>query len=195
MLVLAGEDRCLVKLSQHQPAITTMLQVIELPPLSREESAEFLTKALQSVNLNPEGKALEMMISHSGGFPLLLHEIGEAVYWCDSDGSIDEKDVIDGLLMAAHSLGEKQFRHLLYRRIRDSQYRSILFRLAKMPPTTFITIRLLKGLFPQQQSGKIAYFIKRMLQLGVFQRTARSKYQFSSQLLRLYLLLTYVKAD
>lgn len=192
-LILIGEDYCVEKLMDNYPPIANLFKVMMLHPLSEEESKKLISKALKSVSLCAKNKALEMMVKHSGGFPLLLHEIGDAVYWCDKDGIIDEKDAIEALLLAADSLGRKQFRHLLYRRIRAPAYRQLLFQLAKMPPGTIITTRLLSNLFSRQKRNIISSFIQRMVHLGILQKTAPGSYQFSSQLLRLYLLLAYIK--
>ena len=175
------------------PPIANIFQFLELPTLSEEDSELMFRKALKSISLHYKEDALEMMVKHSGDFPLLLHEIGEAVYWCDKDGILDKKDVIDGLIVAADSLGSKQFRHLLYKRIRNPVYRKILFQLAKMPSQTIITTKLLQSFFSNPKKDKMSAFVKRMVFLNVFKHVAPGSYRFSSELLRLYLLLEYIK--
>jgi predicted ATPase len=192
-LILLGGDEYREELRAHYPPIASIFQVMELAPLSEAESKNLLQKSFASIPMNYQEEALNMIVMHSGGFPLLLHEISDAVYWCDSDGVIDKKDVIDGLIMAANNLGNKQFRHLLYQRIRNPVYRKFLFQLAKLSPQTAITTVLLNKIFFRYKREKISSFIKRMVSLGVLQRTKGRTYQFSSQILRLYLILEYIK--
>jgi hypothetical protein len=181
-LILLGGDEYREELRAHYPPIASIFQVMELAPLSEAESKNLLQKSFASIPMNYQEEALNMIVMHSGGFPLLLHEISDAVYWCDSDG-----------VMAANNLGSKQFRHLLYQRIRNPVYRKFLFQLAKLSPQTTITTVLLNKIFFRYKREKISSFIKRMVSLGVLQRTKGRTYQFSSQLLRLYLILEYIK--
>jgi hypothetical protein len=191
--ILIGENECMEELRAHYPPVASIFQVMELETLSEAESMVLLQKSFKDVSINYQEEALEIMIKHSGGFPLLLHEIGDAVYWCDRDGVIDKKDVIDGLIMAANNLGSKQFRYLLYQRIRDPVYRKFLFQLAKLSPQTTISTMLLNKIFYRYKREKISSFAKRMVSLGVLRRIKPRIYKFSSQLLRLYLLLEYIK--
>ena len=38
--------------------------------------------------------ALKLIVQYSSGLPLLMHEIGDAVFWSYQDGIIDEEDAV-----------------------------------------------------------------------------------------------------
>jgi AAA+ ATPase superfamily predicted ATPase len=94
-LVLVGLEERRSEMIQHQPSLARVFRLVDVPLWSDEESAEFFRKAFQSVNLPVETKALEHIVNFSGGHPALAHEIGDAVFYADSDGYVDEHDAFE----------------------------------------------------------------------------------------------------
>jgi len=97
LLILVGVQDRMIDLTKYQPSISRIFNVIELNSMNKNESEEFYKKTFKSVDITIESDALPTLIHYSGGLPVLLHEVGDAVFWEDSDNSIDKDDAIKGI--------------------------------------------------------------------------------------------------
>jgi hypothetical protein len=52
-----------------------------------------------------EPKALDTLAYYSAGFPKTMHLIGDAAYWTDQDGLVDERDANTAAFRAAEEVG------------------------------------------------------------------------------------------
>ena len=65
--------------------------MVEIEKLSDKEVEQFFSQAFDSVGMKVKAEAMKLMVQFSSGLPLLMHEIGDAVFWVDSDGIIDKR--------------------------------------------------------------------------------------------------------
>jgi hypothetical protein len=136
------------------------------------------------------------MVAHSGGLPMLMHEIGDATFWSDQDGRIDANDALSGTTLAAEMVGRKYLGPQVYQAIRSKAYLSILRRIGKMPLSMDIKRSELLQEVPDSEKTKLDNFLRKMRELGVLQPgEGRGEYRFSNQLYRLYVLLEALRAE
>jgi energy-coupling factor transporter ATP-binding protein EcfA2 len=137
-IMLIGLPEKRDRLSNLQPSLMRIFRVIEIKKLSNEEVKDFIYRAFSKVNMRVEPEAMEIMVFYSSGLPILMHEIGDATFWTDTDGVIDKEDAEKGILVAAQKVGEKYLDPKVYRAIRSQRYKSILRKLGEMKiPRTF----------------------------------------------------------
>mgnify|MGYP001774136757 CR=1 FL=1 len=169
---------------KNQPSIARIFDVIILSRLEDEFVAEFFQKAFEEqAGMKVAKDALDAMVRASGGFPALMHEIGDAVFWADSDNFIDLTDAIHGLFAAAQQVGRKYLDRQVYEALRSEKYRELLRRCARMAfrsPDRIIRRRDLAG---------ADNFLKRMVELSVLQRVKSGEYRFTNELYMLYALM------
>jgi len=190
LLLLVGVEERRQELIQDQPSVARIFDVIELSLMSLKESEEFLRSALGSVGVSYQSDAIRQMARWAGGFPALLHEVGDAVFWADTDSHIDDKDLRTGLVVAADNVGRKYIDRRVYHECHSEAYRAIMRRLADMAegPTTIRRADVLKEL-PESEARKFDNFVNRMINLGMLTRVhgRRGEYAFTNQLFRLYI--------
>ncbi|GAI66280.1 unnamed protein product, partial [marine sediment metagenome] len=175
-----------------QPSLARVYRVIEIEKLSDEEVLEFLSQAFESANIKVEKEAMDLMVIFSSGLPLLMHEIGDATFWIDTDGIIDKKDTLQGILTAAENVGQKYLVPKVYKSIRSPLYRSILRKFRdgeKLHPRNFkkkeVEARLTdreKKVFPD--------FLRRMKKLGVVEvdiEGGAGAYRFVNEIYPVYI--------
>ena len=138
LMMLIGLPEKRDKLSNLQPSLMRIFRVIQIKKLTDKEVEDFLSKAFGRVNMKIEPDAMKLMVLYSSGLPILMHEIGDAAFWIDTDGVIDKKDAVQGVLIAAQKVGEKYLDPKVYRAIYSQRYKSILRKLGERQiPRTF----------------------------------------------------------
>ncbi len=117
-------------LAAAQPSLMRIFRVAHIDRLSDEEVSEFIEQAFNGAGIVVEPQALHFMVMFASGLPILMHEIGDAVFWEDEDGIIDDKDTWAGLFAAAQNVGNKYLDPTVYRALRSPRYLSILGKIA-----------------------------------------------------------------
>jgi len=118
-------------LSAIQPSLARIFRVVEIERLLDGEVKEFLCMTFDKVGMEITSEAMELMVHFSSGLPILMHEIGDATFWRDTDGKIDYQDAVEGIAEAGERVGKKYLDPRVYRAIRSPRYRSILRKLGK----------------------------------------------------------------
>lgn len=196
LLMLVGVEERRTDLARAQPSLPRIFQVIELAPMSDEETQEFFIKAFCTVGYKVDEQATQMMVSRSGGLPMLMHEIGDATFWVDQDGQIDTQDALAGIDQAAENVGRKYLEPQVYQAIRSKAYLSILRRIGKMPFTLEIKRSELLKKLSKDEKTKLDNFLRKMCNLGVLQAgEGQGEYRFANQLYRLYISLEAQRAE
>lgn len=191
-LLLVGIPERMDDLTKEQPSTARIFNVAELSLMSEEESREFLDEALKSVNTGIDKEALNLIIQHSGGFPALLHEIGDAVYWADEDDNISEFDAIDGIMTAAENVGRKYFHRRIYKEIQSKTHRGILYKMARSEGE-ILTRKDILPLLNDDERKIIDTFFSKAINRGLLRKLERGEYGFPSMLFRLYIMLESIK--
>lgn len=188
LLVLVGIEDRMADLTKSQPSIARIFDVVNLVPLSQEESREFFVKKFQSVGTEVEDGALLTLTRYSGGLPVLMHEVGDAVYWQDDNNRVDHKDAVAGIITASENVGRKYLKREVYQAIRSDVYHSILDRISKLPLDAPIRRKELLREATEAEKRNFDNFIRRMRDLGVLipHPEHGGEYVFSNDLLRVY---------
>ncbi len=196
LLVLVGIHERRDELAKHQPSVARIFDVIDLPPMNQDESSEFFRAMFGSRSIGISPEALSLMVHLSGGLPMLMHEVGDAAFWLDTDDSIDEKDARGGIIQAAESVGRRYLDPQVYRALRSETYRSILRTLGSLPlGRSFRREDILQKMPTRQQKG-FDNFLQRIKRIGLIAPTeVRGEYRFVNQLYHLYVRLEAYSAE
>jgi len=178
-------------LSEIQPSLMRIFRVVDIEKLSDKEVKEFFEKAFEKVKINVEDEAMDIMVRYSSGLPILMHEIGDAVFWNDNDGVIDKEDALGGLIDAAENIGRKYLEPKFYRTIRSDRYKSILRKIGEEFSTRFIRKEIESSLNVNEKRV-FNNFLRRMRELGIIipdVEEIQGTYKFVNELYKVYIFL------
>jgi len=188
-LLLVGLEERRQTLVQHQPSLARVFRLVEITPWSDGETRQFFEKAFASIHVRMAPGALQTLTTYTGGFPAVAHEIGDAVLRVDTDGYIDARDALQGVVSAADVIGRKHLEPQVYRAIRSERYRAILRKVAREPfGPQFRRAEIMRRL-PPAEKRVLDNFLNRMKRLGVVVPDAergRGAYRFINRLHYLY---------
>jgi len=177
-------------LSRLQPSLMRIFRVVEIEKLSNKEVKDFFLSAFGRVDIKVKSEAMELMVRFSSGLPLLMHEIGDATFWIDTDGVIDEKDAINGVIAAAEKVGQKYLNPKVYNAVRSPRYRSILRKLGKRPLSRNFVKKDVETRLNGEEKKVFHNFLKRMRELGVIEgdfERGRGAYRFVNEIYPIYI--------
>jgi hypothetical protein len=189
VLVLVGIPERRGDLIKHQPSVGRIFDIVELSLMSKSESEEFFKHIFEKQNMTVSSESLSMMVQLSGGYPMLMHEVGDAVFWQDSDNHIDEKDARTGIMEAARIIGKKYIDPQISKVLKSRTYASILWKIGKKLPLGSEIKRkeILKNM-PDSEQGNLDNFLARIKKLGIIKEAeTRGEYQFVNPLYHLYI--------
>lgn len=128
--VFVGLPQRRTELIQQQQSLDRVFEVIPVSALCQEEVEKFFATAFESVDVQIEAQALKML-SRIGrqGYPVFLHEIGDAVFSLDTDNNIDVQDVLKGVMKAIDIVGKKYVGPNVLEVISSESYKNILRKL------------------------------------------------------------------
>jgi len=190
LLLLVGLPERRFELIEHQPSVARIFDVVDLPPMSPDESKDFFSNMFGKCGVTVADRAMSVMVELSGGFPMLLHEVGDAVFWLDVDGHISEADARKGINEAARIVGNKYVHPKISKVLRSETYSSILWRIGKKLPlgATFKRQELLMANAPEKEGRNLDNFLSKIKKLGIMRDgEARGEYMFVNPLYHLYI--------
>ncbi len=188
-LVLVGLPERRDDLIKHQPSVARIFDVVDLPTMSKSESEDFFINMFDRQNVRITSEALSLMVGPSGGFPMLMHEVGDAVFWQDKDNRIDGQDALTGIMEAAQVVGRKYIAPKVSSLLKSKTYASILQIIHKKAPLggMFSRQQILEAL-PSGEQKNLDNFLKRSRELGIIEAMeARGEYKFVNPLHQLYI--------
>ena len=193
LLILVGVSDRMKEMISIQPSVGRIFDMIELSLMDGSEAQEFFTKAFESVHMTVNDSAMQLLIKYSGGHPALLHEVGDAVYWTDTDNIVTDDDANLGILLASDNVGRKYLDRQVYETIRSKTYRTILRKL----PIFGMTIKrkeILEKMTDEEQK-RFDQFRVKMVSLGLLRKgEARGEYIFANELFRIYVMIEALRA-
>ena len=130
------------------------------------------------------------MVYYSWGMPLIMQQIGDAVFWNSLDGEIDKDNAYSGIISAAMELGNKQIRNKL-NKIKSPYYTSILCKLGKNERMEF-TKSEVKEFLSSDEICVFDDFLKRMRDLDIIESVGKEnsgEYAFVNRLYFVYFLI------
>lgn len=177
-------------LSNLQPSLMRIFRVVEIEKVTDKEVEQFLSQAFDNAEIKVETEAMKLMVQFSSGLPLLMHEIGDAAFWIDTNGVIDREDAIQGVLTAAEKVGEKYLDPKVYRAIRSPRYRSILRKLGKIPLSRNFKKRDVEARLSESEKKVFHNFLRRIRELGVIEADVErgpGTYRFVNEIYPIYI--------
>lgn len=191
MLILVGLPSIRQKLLAAQPSVGRIFEVVEIRQLSSEDTHEFFRNMFHSVDMDISAEALKALTQFSGGYPMLLHEIGDSVFWNDKDWHIDMNDAMSGISEAARRVGEKYLETQVYSAIRSANYHSIIRKMVDGNIGSSFTKTQVEKLLSPDEKKVFHNFLKKMKDLGVLRSGEnQGEYHYSNELYRLYIGMT-----
>lgn len=191
-IILIGVPELRNTLSEHQPSLLRIFRVINIDRLDNSEVKQFFIKAFSTVNVEVEDEAIEIMIKFSSGFPILMQEIGDAVYRRSSEGKVNKKEAFEGVISAAKVIGEKYLDPKVYQAIRSKKYRSILRKMGRTGPAQKFSRQELSQNLNSEEKNVLNNFLRKMKQLGIIiddVEEGKGHYQFINALYPVYIMM------
>jgi hypothetical protein len=190
LLMLCGVEERRREMIQHHQPIERVFDIAEIKPMNDSEMRSFFEQAFssQQITVNPE--AMRLMMHYSAGYPKVMHIVGDAAFWIDKDGKIDQSDALAAIVASAEDVGRKFVDQQVLKALRSKDYRSILAKLAKTNfDLSFAKSQIAEGL-TETERRKFNNFLQKMKKLGVLRAgDEMGEYVFNSRLVRLYILL------
>ena len=125
MLILCGVEQRRQDMIEIHPSVARICSVIDVKPLSDNETAKFFRDSFDRISFKIENTALDILVSASSGLPRLMHEIGNGVFWVAEKKYVDNYTALKGILGATNEIGRKYFGPL-QKVLTSKDYRSIL---------------------------------------------------------------------
>ena len=184
-------------LSILQPSLMRIFRIVEIEKLSDSEVEQFISQAFTQANIKIEPDTIDLMVRYTSGLPLLMHEIGDATFWLDNDGLINNDDASHGILIAAEKVGEKYLDPKVYRAIKSTRYRSILRKLGEEPISRNFLRRNLESKLDENEKKVFNNFLRKMRNLGVIEldvERGSGAYRFINEIYPIYIWMESIKS-
>lgn len=195
-LIINGIPERRHQLIKNQPSLDRVFDLINIERCNEQETQNFYIKAYNKVNVKIEEIALFLLGRISGGYPVFMHEIGDAVFKTDTDNYISETDAINGIYKATQIIGEKYIEPKVLSIIKSKKYINILNVIGKVNKGEFSRQQLLDKL-NEEESKVFDNFVNKMRDLGVIQldmNKGRGCYKFTNAMYFLFFLI-YSSSD
>ena len=186
VLVVGLEERRR-ELLASQPSLARVFEVVDIAPWSDQEVSEFYRQSFERAGAKVSSDDIEAMVLHTGGLPVLAHEIGDAVWRTARTTDIKHNEVIQGIIVAAEVIGRKLLEPSILNALQGERYRSILLRVADRPRMHFRRSQVLNRLDGDDKRS-LDNFLRRMKALGAIEADpeTRGGYRFPNRLHALY---------
>jgi len=183
-------------LFHHQESLTRVFNIIEIDSLSDTEVEEFYNKAFNSVDVEIDENAMDLIKNFSGGLPVVMHEIGDAIFYINQDDIIDVEDALDGVFEAATRIGTKYLEPRVYSTISSNLYQSILRKIGKSMSQVFTRKEMVKEL-NEKEKKVFDNFVSKLKQLGIIQTIPGMKgvYSFVNPIYPVYIQLRTLQEE
>jgi len=190
LLMLVGVEERRWEISAQHASVASIFDIVRIECLSEDEMKDFYVRAFESVKYTVEPAALDVMTHYAAGFPKIMHIIGNAAYWIDTDGCIGRDDAMQAIVLAAEDVGRKYVDQQVYQALRSKDYHSILRKIAQMGmDMSFRRADVSRGL-TESERKKLDNFLTKMKALKVIRSGAVSgEYVFNMRMVRLYIWL------
>ncbi len=189
LMIITALPEHRTKLMEIQPSLMRIFRIIEIDILREKDIKEFFKKSFAKVNVKIEDEALKDLVFFSGGFPLLMHEIGEAVFFADEDGVIDSGDVAAGVIEAANNIGRKYIDPKIYNFVRNDKYKKILKIMGEQRIKREFAKNEISRFLNEKEKNRLNNFLRYLEKEGIIERDisrGRGYYRFLNELYPLY---------
>ncbi|MCX8056275.1 MAG: ATP-binding protein [Ignavibacteria bacterium] len=191
-LMLCGTEERRKEIVSLHPPTERIFDVIKIETMNKDEMSEFFSKAFNSVDMEIESNALDLICEYSSGYPKIMHIIGDCCFWVDKDKVVDINDAYQGIFIAAEEIGRRFIDVQVLNAIQSKDYRTILSKIVEIPKKSFSKKELEQKLSPSEKK-KLHNFLQRMKKLKAIKSLERGNYEFVNSMIPLYLYLFNIK--
>jgi hypothetical protein len=194
MLMLCGvEERRKQMIHNHEP-IERIFDIVDVNPMNEKEVKDFFEKTLSSVGIKMGQGVEDIFYRYSAGFPKMMHEIGDAIYWMDKTGIVTKDDAIAGILAAANNVGKKYVDQQVIKALKSEDYKTILKKLCQEQFDLSFIKGDIENKLSETEKKKFHNFLTKMKKLKVLKSgEVQGEYVFNNRLVRIYIMLDSVK--
>jgi hypothetical protein len=187
LMVCGVEERRRQLVARHE-SVGRIFDIVSIGWMTPEETDDFFRKAFRSVFRTVDFFALNIMTAYAEGFPKIMHLIGDAAYWVDRDGKIDERDAAAAVISAANKVG-KQYIDPALAALHSAHYHSILAKIVKMGAgAEKLKKHDIENQLTEVEKRKFNNFLQKMQKLKVLRRSGgQGEYAFNMRLQLLYM--------
>lgn len=190
MIIFVGIPEIKENMIRCQSSVARIFNITDLLPMDKSESRKFFLNNFNKVGISVSEDALSYMVNFSGGFPMLMHELGDAIFWLDKDNHIDIDDAIGGLIEAANIIGKKYLDPQVYQVLKSETYSSILIKIGKLTLGKRFQRKNILENASKKESKTFDNFLFKLKTLGIINKTEnRGEYKFANMLYHLYIRL------
>jgi hypothetical protein len=185
VLVLVGLRERRQQLIARQPSLDRVFDLIEIKRFSEDETREFYQKTFGKVNVSVTDEALQLLTRFSGGFPVFMHELGDAVFKIDKDNRIDTADTLNGIMTSAEVIGAKYIEPNVLAAIRSDKYQHILKKITQKPFEHRFQRKEVGSRLTAVEAKVFDNFLRKMENLGTIRKDKErgpGSYEFTSEL-------------
>jgi hypothetical protein len=193
-VILIGLPEIRDSMAEQQESLMRIFRVIHIEKLTNDEVKSFFKTAFDQVHISVDTDAMKIMTRYSGGLPLLMHGIGDEIFWNNEDDKIDEVDALVGVNIAANTIGRKYLNPKIYQTIRNPRYKSILTKIGERFSHKFDRSEIEKDL-TDDEKRVFNNFLRKMREKGIIIQDTdneRGSYKFVNELYFLYLAISRV---
>lgn len=191
-IMLIGLPDRMDALAKIQPSLMRIFRVIEIEKLTDEEVKDFYQKAFGKVGIKINLDAMGLMVKYSSGLPILMHEIGDAIFWLVEDNTITKENAIDGIFLAADNVGKKYLDPKVYRTLRSERYKSILKKFGESSTESHFTKKEMEKKLSESEKRVLHNFLRRLKELNIIESDldgGLGDYRFVNEIYPLYILM------
>ena len=157
-------------LAAAQPSLMRVFRPVDIPRLTNTEVMEFFKNAFDGAGMEIEDDAMRMLVQYSSGLPILMQEIGYAVFWEAPDAVIRSPVAVRGVVSAARSVGTKYLDPVFYRTVRSDRYRSIVRKIAQASLGSQFTRNEVIGRLDRDEMMVFDNLLRRLRELGIVEQ-------------------------
>jgi hypothetical protein len=198
IFILVGLPERRQQLIKAQPSLDRVFEIIKIAKFNPEETSDFYDRTFRKVNVSINKEALELLGRYSGGYPVLMHELGDAVFKIDSDGVIEKEDTLKGIIQAAQIIGAKYIEPNISAAIRSEHYQDILHKIAEGSIGSKFKRKEISSRLTNKEIKVLDNFLRRMEKLGLIRKDREhgpGSYEFTSELHYLFFWLQTVASE
>lgn len=187
--VLVGLPERRNQLIGAQPSLNRVFELIEIQRFNEDETRDFFQRTFSKVNVEINNEALSLLCRFSGGYPVFMHELGDAVFKADTDNRIDRKDALDGIIRAAEVIGAKYVEPQITTAIRSEKYQGILKKIAQDPYEHRFVRKDAVSKLTTSEARVFDNFLRRMEKLGAIRKDKErglGSYEFTNEIYYLF---------
>lgn len=188
-LVLVGLPERRNEMIKSQPSLDRVFDIIKIEKFRKQETKEFFSENFNKVEVRVDPKALDLLTRWSAGFPVFMHELGDATYKEDTDNTIDGYDAMNGVLRGTDTIGAKYIESKVMSAIRSKKYKGILKKIPRKPLGYRFSRQEAVSVLKSEEAKVFDTFIYKMKKLGVIvedKDLGSGNYEFSSELYHLF---------